>query len=184
LQFDANGNLVSPTTDPTIAITGLSDGANPLSMSWDLVDSTGASNGSITSFASASVVNTQTQDGYGAGSLQGVSVDDKGVITGSFSNGQARALGQVAIADFTSPWGLTSLGQGIYGASRASGDAAIGAAGSGGRGDINSGALEESNVDLSKEFVKMITAQRGFQASSKVITTTDQILMDVINIKQ
>jgi len=184
LQFDANGNLISPTTDPTIAITGLSDGANSLSMSWDLVDSSGASNGSVTSFASASVVNTQTQDGFGAGSLQGVTVDEHGVITGSFSNGQARALGQVVIADFTSPWGLTSLGQGIYGASRASGDAAIGAAGSGGRGDISSGALEQSNVDLSKEFVKMITAQRGFQASSRVITTTDQILMDVINIKQ
>jgi flagellar hook protein FlgE len=111
-------------------------------------------------------------------------VDDKGVITGSFSNGQARNLGQVAIADFRSPWDLTSLGQGIYEASRASGDAAIGAAGSGGRGDISSGTLEESNVDLSKEFLKMITAQRGFQASSRVITTTDQILNDVINLKQ
>jgi flagellar hook protein FlgE len=182
LQFDAAGQLAAGTTDQTITITGLSNGAGDLTVTWDLVDANGASQ--VTSFASASVVNSQSQNGYGVGYLQGVSVDSKGVISGFFSNGQNRNLGQVALADFQSPWGLASLGAGLYAASLASGDAAYGAPGGGGRGDISSGALELSNVDLAKEFVKMITAQRGFQANSRVITTSDELLSEVVNLKR
>jgi len=184
LQFDQNGQLIPPANEPTVAITGLTDGADPLTLTWDLLDDTNASNGSITSFASPSVINGQSQDGYGVGYLQGVSVNNAGEISGFFSNGQNRNLGLVALADFQSPWGLVSLGQGLYAASLASGEAAFGAAGSGGRGDISSGALELSNVDLAKEFVKMITAQRGFQANSRVITTSDELLADVVNLKR
>lgn len=184
LQFDEAGQLILPATDATIAITGLSNGASDISLTWDLVSDTGDSNGSLTSFASPSVINGQSQDGYGVGYLQEVSVNGKGEISGFFSNGQNRNLGQVALADFRSPWGLVSLGEGIYSASIASGEAAYGAAGSGGRGDISSGALELSNVDLAKEFVKMITAQRGFQANSRVITTSDELLTDVVNLKR
>jgi flagellar hook protein FlgE len=184
LQFDSTGQLIPPTGEPTIAITGLSNGADPLSLTWDLLDDTGASNGSFTSFASPSVTNGQSQDGYGVGYLQGVSVNSEGEISGFFSNGQNRNLGQVALADFRSPWGLANLGQGVYAASLASGEAVYGVAGSGGRGDISSGALELSNVDLAKEFVKMITAQRGFQANSRVITTSDELLTEVVNIKR
>jgi flagellar hook protein FlgE len=116
--------------------------------------------------------------------LQGVSVNGAGEISGFFSNGQNRNLGQVALADFQSPWGLLSLGEGLYASAIASGEAAYGAAGSGGRGDVSSGTLELSNVDLAKEFVKMITAQRGFQANSRVITTSDELLTDVVNLKR
>ena len=184
LKFDANGQLTDLVDEPTIQITKLKSGANDLTLTWDLLDARGHSNGSATSFASASVVNTQTQDGFGAGSLQGVSVDKNGVISGVFSNGQNRTLGQVALADFRSPWGLGNLGEGLYGASRDSGEAAIGPASSGGRGNISSGALELANVDLAREFVKMITAQRGFQANSRVITTTDEVLTEVVNLKR
>ena len=153
-----------------------------MTMTWDVVDDTGVS--SITAFASASTLNAQSQNGYGVGTIQGVSVDGDGVISGFFSNGQIRNLGQVALADFQSPWGLKALGEGIYASSLASGGAAVGIAGEGGRGEISSGALELSNVDLAREFVKMITAQRGFQASSRVITTSDEVLTDVINLKR
>jgi flagellar hook protein FlgE len=184
LQFDSNGQLVSTTTDQTIAIGNLANGAEPLTLTWDLVNDTGTPNNSVTSFASPSVINGQSQDGYGVGYLQGVAVNSTGEISGFFSNGQNRNLGQVALADFRSPWGLVSLGQGAYAASLASGEAAYGAAGSGGRGDISSGTLELSNIDLAKEFVKMITAQRGFQANSRVITTSDELLTDVVNLKR
>jgi flagellar hook protein FlgE len=184
MQFDAAGQLTSPAADETITITGLSNGASDLTLTWDLVNDTGGSNGALTSFASPSVINGQSQDGYGVGYLQGVSVNSAGEISGFFSNGQNRNLGQVALADFQSPWGLLSLGEGLYASAIASGDVAYGAAGSGGRGDVSSGALELSNVDLAKEFVKMITAQRGFQANSRVITTSDELLTEVVNIKR
>jgi len=182
--FDQTGKLTGLTEDPTITITDMSDGAASLNLSWDVLDDAGESNGSVTSLASLSVVNSQTQDGYGVGSLQRVSVDSSGVITGFFSNGQHRDLAEVALADFRSPWGLLTLGEGLYAASPASGEAAIGAAKSGARGSISAGALELSNVDLAREFVKMISAQRGFQASSRVISITDEILNDVINLKR
>jgi flagellar hook protein FlgE len=184
LQFDSAGQLSSPTTEPTINITGLTNSAGDISLTWDLLGDTVGSNGALTSFDSPSAINSQSQDGYGVGYLQGVSVNDAGEISGFFSNGQNRNLGQVALADFQSPWGLVSLGEGVYASSIASGEAAYGAAGNGGRGDISSGALELSNVDLAKEFVKMITAQRGFQASSRVITTSDELLTEVVNIKR
>jgi flagellar hook protein FlgE len=180
-QFGDDGQLIDPA-DQTITVTGLSNGAADMTMTWDVVDDTGAS--SITAFASASTLNAQSQNGYGVGTIQGVSVDGDGVISGFFSNGQTRNLGQVALADFQSPWGLKALGEGIYASSLASGGAAVGIAGEGGRGEISSGALELSNVDLAREFVKMITAQRGFQASSRVITTSDEVLTDVINLKR
>jgi flagellar hook protein FlgE len=180
-QFGDDGQLIAPA-DQTITVTGLSNGAAEMTLTWDVFDETGASN--ITSFASASGLNAQSQNGYGVGNIQGVSVDGDGVISGFFSNGQTRNLGQVALADFQSPWGLKALGEGIYASSLASGDAAVGIAGEGGRGEISSGALELSNVDLAREFVKMITAQRGFQASSRVITTSDEVLTEVINLKR
>jgi flagellar hook protein FlgE len=181
LQFDSAGQLTAPA-DQTIAITGLSNGAADMTVTWDIVDASGVS--SLTSYASASTLNTQTQNGYGVGSLQGVSVDADGVISGFFSNGQNRNLGQVALADFQSPWGLASMGEGIYAVSSASGEAAIGEPGNGGRGEISASTLELSNVDLAREFVKMITAQRGFQANSRVITTSDEVITDVINLKR
>ncbi|MEW6439840.1 MAG: flagellar hook protein FlgE [bacterium] len=138
----------------------------------------------VTQFGAPSGVYSLQQDGYESGSLQGVSIDDSGMLTGSFSNGKMRALGQVALADFPSASGLQSVGQMLFCESPFSGTAVIGTAGNEGMGAIRSNTLELSNVDLAGEFVRMITAQKGFQANSKVITTTDEILTDLVNLKR
>lgn len=123
-------------------------------------------------------------DGYAAGSLQTISADSSGVITGSFSNGRTMTLAQVAVACFNNPGGLTSIGGNIFSVSNNSGEAQIGPAGSGGRGTIAPSTLEMSNVNLSDEFTDMIVTQRGFQANSRVITTTDTMLEELINLKR
>jgi len=184
ISFDANGNLNSPVTDPTISITGLSSGAADLSLTWDLVDASGTSNGDITGYASASTTTSQYQDGYSAGSLQNITVDENGVVTGRFSNGQIKDLAQVALADFNNPAGLISMGGNLFAESRASGSAIIGPASTAGRGSITSNSLELSNTDLANEFVNMITAQRGFQANARVITASDELLTELVNLKR
>ncbi|HKP62501.1 MAG TPA: flagellar hook protein FlgE [Polyangiales bacterium] len=124
------------------------------------------------------------QDGYAAGSIAGISIANDGTITGVFSNGQQRAVGQVVTADFANVHGLERTGQGQWMQTLASGEALIGSADNSGRGAIVSGALEQSNVDLGTEFVNLITYQRGFQASSKVITTADEMYGELVNLKR
>lgn len=138
----------------------------------------------MTQFGNPSTAYVSSQDGYGAGSLETVSIDSSGIITGIFTNGQSKALGQVALATFVNPAGLTKVGGNLYQISNNSGAPNIGAANSGGRGSIAVGALEMSNVDLAQEFTNMIVTQRGFQANSRVITTSDEMLQDLINIKR
>jgi len=185
LTFDPDGILIPPpAADPTISLA-LTNGATPLQIfTWDIYDDSGVSLGDITGYASPSVTAFQTQDGYTSGSLRGVSVDEDGVVTGSYSNGQLVPLYQVVLADFPSYWGLAKMGDNLYAESRASGQAISGTAGSASLGRISPSALEGSNVDLATEFVKMITAQRAFQANSRVITTSDEILAELINLKR
>ena len=111
-------------------------------------------------------------------------VEDDGTITGSFTNGQTRALGQVVLADFEAADQLQRIGGNLFSATAAAGEANIGIPGTGGRGRIVAGALEQSNVDLASEFVRMIVAQRGFQANSKTVTTSDQLLDTLIQVKR
>jgi flagellar hook protein FlgE len=125
-----------------------------------------------------------SQDGSGVGSVVGFSVSEQGLITGTFSNGRSQAIGQIAMATFANPNGLEKLGSSLYSATVNSGNAQIGVAGSGGRGTLSGGTLEMSNVDLAAEFTNLIVAERGFQANSRVITTSDQILQDLVNLKQ
>ena len=125
-----------------------------------------------------------SQDGSGVGSVVGFSVSEQGLITGTFSNGRSQALGQIAIATFANPNGLQKEGSSLYGVTANSGPAQIGVAGQGGRGTLSGGTLEMSNVDLAAEFTNLIVAERGFQANSRVITTSDQILQDLVNLKQ
>lgn len=125
-----------------------------------------------------------SQDGSGVGSVSGFSVSEQGLITGTFSNGRSQALGQIALATFANPNGLTKDGSSLYSATVDSGTAQIGVAGQGGRGTLSGGTLEMSNVDLAAEFTNLIVAERGFQANSRVITTSDQILQDLVNLKQ
>ncbi|MCD8553682.1 flagellar hook-basal body complex protein [Seleniivibrio sp.] len=125
-----------------------------------------------------------TQDGYSTGSLEDVLFNTAGEIIGYYSNSQVVKLGQIALATFTNPNGLLKVGDTTFKSTTSSGDASVGTPGTGSRGDIASGALENSNVDLSSEFVNMITTQRGFQANSRVITTSDEMLQELLSLKR
>jgi flagellar hook protein FlgE len=186
LTFTANGGLQTGGSDPTITISNLLTGAAPLSLNWDIFDTgaPSASNGDITQYASDSTTTFQTQNGYTSGVLRGVDVDEEGVVTGIYSNGQLTPLFQLALADFANYGGLQKLGQNLYQESRASGQALPGTPQAGALGAISPQTIEMSNVDLAQEFVKMITTQRAFQANSRVITTSDEILSELINLKR
>jgi len=182
--FDNSGELIDPAGDITVELA-LTNGANPaLNITWNLYDDSGNSLEDVTGYASSSTVTFQQQNGYPAGILSGISVDEDGIVTAAYSNGQLTPVFRVAIADFPSYYGLTKNGENLYQASLASGPAMEGLAGQGGRGMISPMSIEMSNVDLSQEFVKMITTQRAFQANSRVITASDEILTELINIKR
>lgn len=186
LSFNANGNLdvTKLGSEPKLDITGLPGGASNLSITWDLLDDTGANRGDITGFSTPSAILFQNQDGNSSGSLNSFSIDPKGVIVGHFTNGQSKSLAQIALADFKNPWSLTMMGENLFVESIDSGSPLIGPADEGSRGTLLSNSLEMSNVDLANEFINMIAAQRGFQANSRVITTSDDILNELVNLKR
>ncbi len=140
--------------------------------------------GSITSYGSATTVTATEQDGYSAGTLESFSLGNDGTITGIFSNGERKTLGMLAMAAFANPGGLEKAGSSTFRAANNSGLPLIGQPGTGGRGGLSAGALEMSNVDLAEEFTGLIVAQRGFQANSRVITSSDEILQDLVNLKR
>jgi len=185
LTFDTDGKLVTATTTAnSFSFTGGS--AANQALSFDFGDPTadgGSGLSGTTQFASASAVTFQSQDGYSTGDLQNVVVDQDGIITGTFTNGQSRDLGQVAMADFKGS-GLNRMGGNLWQATTSSGDPLIGVANSGTRGGINASTLEQSNVDLASEFVDMIVAQRGYQANSRTITTADELFQEALRIKR
>jgi flagellar hook protein FlgE len=178
LQSDAvtaggNASFTGATANQPIALnfgTSIADGGTGL-------DGT-------TGFATASSVSAQSQDGYGSGSLTGISIDASGIVNGSYTNGQSIAVGQLAVAKFPSDTGLGQAGQNLWTATKDSGVAAVGAAGAGGRASIVTGTLEQSNVDISTQFVDLIAHQASFQADSKTITTADQMLQSLMQMKQ
>jgi flagellar hook protein FlgE len=139
---------------------------------------------STTQYANSSTTIFQDQNGFAAGFLQSVSVDTAGIITGNYSNGQVLERAQVALASFNNLAGLSKEGGNIFRETTASGAPITGPPATNGLGTISPNSLEQSNVDLGAEFVKLITTQRGFQANSKIITTTDEMLADLINIKR
>ncbi|MEW6266639.1 MAG: flagellar hook protein FlgE [Thermodesulfobacteriota bacterium] len=139
---------------------------------------------STTQYASPSSTLLQTQDGYTSGYLQKISIDTEGVISGTFSNGRQRALFRVGLALFRNPWGLQKVGNNLYSITQKARDWTFNKPGTGGTGDISPNSLEQSNVDLAEEFVDMIVQERGFQANSKVITTTDTMMAELINLKR
>ncbi|MET0066199.1 MAG: flagellar hook protein FlgE [Candidatus Thiodiazotropha sp.] len=136
-----------------------------------------------TQFGSGFAVNELIQNGYTSGRLSGIDVDDSGVVFARYTNGQSEPLGKIALARFSNNQGLRQNGDTRWVESFASGDAQVGEAGTGSFGLIQSGALENSNVDLAKQLVNLITAQRNFQANAQVITTADAITQSVINIR-
>jgi flagellar hook protein FlgE len=183
LNFNSSGQLILGGTPPATSIpitiaaaspaTLLGDGAAPMTFNWNLTDASG--NPTITQSALASTTTASTQDGYASGTLTGYSVEQNGTVQGSFSNGATLALGQVAVASFGNNEGLTQVGNTSYQATAASGAAVIGVAGSGGRGTIVGGSVEQSNVDIATEFAKLIVAQQAYSANAKSITTFNQV---------
>ena len=139
---------------------------------------------STTSYASGSTTIFQSQNGYTAGFLQNISVDRDGVLTGRYSNGQVLQLFALTLATFNNNYGLYREGGNLFSETRSSGPALTGLANTGDKGSIASNSLEQSNVDLATEFVKMITTEKGFQANSKTITTVDQMLTVLIQLKR
>jgi len=144
----------------------------------------GSYRSAVTQFAEKSSTKAIIQDGYPMGYLESFKIDQSGVITGVYSNGTNRAIGQVALAGFTNPGGLEKAGENTYEVSNNSGAARIDAAGIAGKGKIIAGALEMSNVDLAEQFTDMIVTQRGFQANSRTITTSDQMIQELLTLKR
>ena len=181
LVFDTNGKLTTPAANISgITVTGFADGASDLKLTWNLYDNSDSP--TITQMAAPSATASTSSNGYNSGTLKDFNVDSLGVLQGTFTNGQVMALGQIAIASFANEQGLGRVGSNVYAPTLASGAAVVGTPGSGGRGVIAGGSLELSNVDVAKEFAKMILAQRGYEANAKVVTTFDTISQDTISL--
>lgn len=180
-RFNANGSLASfhPATITFSANNGSQSGQN-ISLNFGL----GTDFNGLTSFDKDSSTESISQDGYTGGTLNGIKIDETGTIIGSFSNGQSFGLAKVALATFTNNEGLQSEGGNVFSQTANSGEAVIGAAGTGDKGTIAASKLEASNVDLSRALTDLIVIQRGFQANSKTITTSDEMLNTLLQLKQ
>lgn len=178
--FNLAGGVLAPVLPaPIVMTTTLSAAAGATSPIVTSVKISG-----ITQFATPGQMTPTFNNGFAAGSLVTFSVGSGGDITGIFSNGSSRLLGQVAVALFTNAGGLARAGQNNFEATSNSGIPIIGTPGTGGRGSMGTGVLEGSNTDLAREFTNVVMAQRGFQASSKIIATADEILNDLVNLKR
>ncbi len=175
LFFDAKGAQINPQK-PSITIPASGPSAAfPVTLDLSAISQHSGDTGGVT---------LTSQDGYGVGVLNSFAISSEGLISGKFSNGEVRALGQIAVAGFSNPGGLNKEGGNLFSQSNNSGTAQVGAANSSGRGTISTGYVEQSNVDLSTEFTNLIIEQRSFQANTKIITAVDELLQEVINLKR
>jgi len=200
LTFDANGNLSTVSQGAGAAKTVgtaagdvsslalnfnpaatnvLADGANGLTIQWNLLDSAGTPN--ISQVDTTSAVSATTQNGFASGQYQSFSIGSDGTVSATYSNGQTQNVGQLALANVPNLQGLTLLGNGDYATNSASGTAAVGTSGTSGLATVQDDALEASNVNISTEFSDLIVAQRAFEANSKAVTTFDTITQETIN---
>jgi flagellar hook protein FlgE len=184
----ATGDTITVATTPltladvkAIPITGFADGATNQTFNWNTLNGTTPLMTQVAATSSATATN---QDGSSSGSLVNFAIGSDGTITGSFSNGETQALGQLALANFANVNGLQLNGSTDFTPTLASGPAVVGVPGSGELGTLSGGSLELSNVDIATEFANLIVAQRGFEADAKAVTTFDQILQDTIALKQ
>ena len=182
MTFAANGStLTAPIGTVAIDVPAAplsNGGGNSLPIPGVKLDLTGA-----TQFGSNFAITSLKQNGFAPGQITGINIDKSGVIRAQYSNGQSKAAGQLVLARFPNPQGLQPLGGNTWAGGAASGDAIVGAAGQGNFGVVQSGALEESNVDLTNELVAMITAQRSYQANAQTIKTEDQMLQTLVNLR-
>jgi flagellar hook protein FlgE len=176
-----NGAAATAAADPILNIAW-PNGAAASTINFNMVSTNGSPN--ITQYSAASSTSSSFQDGYGAGTLRDLTVDQNGIISGTFTNGQVIQLAQTALSTFNNNNGLVQVGNNHWGQSLASGAPTIGLANQGGRGGILGSNLELSNVDVASEFTRLILSQRGYQANSRIVTTTDQLLQETLNLKQ
>ncbi len=176
LTFDSSGNLLTGATGITTAGAIVWNNGTDPNQQIDMSFNT-------TQFSSSSVVISQNQNGYAAGEVVQVSIDNSGTVSASYSNGETIDVAMLTLATFSNPSGLSKEGGSLYASGVKSGDPSIGTAGPS-QGNIFTSSLELSNVDLAQEFVDLITIQNGYSASSKVITTTDEMLRELINLKR
>ena len=175
-DFNAASATAYVTSTTVSPVTFTAPGATQTAITMDV--------SAITQYGGSTTVQANNQNGNASGALDTVSVDTSGMIVGKFSNGKTQNLARVALATFTNNAGLTRVGDTLFAASNNSGNPAIGTSGTGGRGTLTPGSLEMSNIDLADQFSKMIITQRGFQANSKIITTSDTMLEELVNLKR
>ncbi|MEG3160606.1 flagellar hook protein FlgE [Sphingomonas sp. LB2R24] len=176
MTFDSAGKMTAPTGPITYDEFTTAGSATPQNIAFTFGADT-------TQKASAFNVTSRTQDGKAVGQIQGVTIDEKGIVKASFSNGDTQALGQVMLANFSNPEGLRQIGNSNWSSTGVSGEAKLGSAGANGFGNLMSGTIERSNVDITEELVDLIAAQRNFQANSKALDTASQISQTIFNIR-
>ena len=189
LTFNNSGNLITPAPPPPatngivpVDITGLTDGAADLKINWNLYSPLGQAD--ITQYAQPSATASNNQDGLVAAELVHVTMTNGGQIIAQFSNGQQTTIAQIALASISNPDTLVSEGQNNFQTGPGTAPPAIGVPQTGGRGQVLGGSLESSTVDIATEFTRLIVMQRSYEANGKVITTTDSLTQDTINLKQ
>ncbi len=186
LSFQTDGSVDTTASPQPITVSidmaavatelGATNGAaTPLALTLDFSQST--------QFGSPFSTHSLVQDGFSTGRLAGIDIDESGVVFGRYTNGQSQAIAQVALANFRNPQGLTNLGDTVWAETFASGSPLVGAPGTASLGSLQSGAFEESNVELTDELVAMISAQRNFQANAQVISTADTLTQTIINLR-
>ena len=183
MAFDGLGNLTAPAADiEFVSPANWVNGATGNNIVWNIVPD-GPGNPTVTSYGSKSETSSITQNGAAAGQINSISIDADGRIMATFGAGSV-AVGQLALASFNNPKGLMKLGANRFGESQAAGVANVGTAGTGGRGSLIGSAIEQSNVDIAQEFTQMILAQRGYQANSRTITVSDEVLVETLSLKR
>jgi flagellar hook protein FlgE len=181
IQFGGAGSITSGATGSlTLDFSNGANGGQLVTLDFGSATSLSP----VTGLASPTTLALGSQDGYATGTLQNFSIGTDGTINGTFSNGRVDTLGTIMMATFSNPAGLNKVANNLFRESANSGVAITGNPGTGGRGTLAPGALESSNVDLAEEFTRLILAQRGFQANARVITTSDEVLMEAVNLKR
>ncbi|MGP8248265.1 MAG: flagellar hook protein FlgE [Bryobacteraceae bacterium] len=183
LNFASDGSLPADTNPSpiTISIPGLSDGANDMSITWNLFQSDGVT-GRLTQFGESSASSASAQNGSPAAELDQVGIGNGGTVLAEYSDGNEVVVGQIAMASIRNPDSLITIGNDNYELSAETANPSIGVPGTGGRGTVQGGSLEASNVDIATEFTNLIVYQRAYEANAHVVTTADQLSQDTINL--
>lgn len=182
LTFNTDGTLQNGT-DPEFTLTLTNGATTDQTITWDLYNTDGTTNGSLVQYSDDSVLNDSSQNGSPSVTLTSISVDESGIIIGSYSDGSTAELYQIALANFSNYEGLKEVGDSLYKATVDSGDAVIGLAGTGQFGTISSECLEASNVDVTTQLADLITAQRAYQACARVFSVSDEVMETTVNLK-